>query len=886
MESYAAFLYDKPDTRDNSKTNGEFELLESSIGKRRKQTKGDDSRRTLILHSSGTTGFPKPIFLAKRYLLKYASCHQFTADEVIDWVNLSTLPLYHGFGFLAPCLSLSIGMACCFPPSSIIPAGESTLSLLQTFGCRSLMTVPSIIDDLLALDGATDHLGTLEFLAVGGGAMAPEQGVQLKAHGVKLLNHYGVTEIGPIAPIFRPGPDYNWRYLRLRTDLNLELRPIEGSPHFRLVGYPIGWNEPFEVQDELERNPGSSPDHTEIRILRRTDDLIVLKTGEKVMPQNLEAALNKDSFIKTAVCIGQGAFEIVVLIEPSEARKTDTGKSDSEQWLINHVWELISAVNPSLDRHARVSSKKGIIIKPTGKAIPRTDKGSISRRLVHEVFLQEIEAAYVAIDDDLSLNDTSAQSLEPDNVESSIRAMVSGVFAHADGIDANQDLFEQGMDSLQAVRLARYISGAMKTFGSSLPATSTIDTSLLSSKVTADFIYRNPNISALVTAIQKRLLDSDISPDLTKGNIDRRTQMVTLAEEWMARLNDSTSTRSPSVKVKPHVVLLTGATGSLGSHVLACLARTSAVDKVICLYRHSRSSRPQNSVYLNGNSDKAASSVIGVEVALERQKAALSAAGITLDAWCWAKIELVEDIEFMQHHNRYRKETKDEVRDGRDQEVVDGDEKSLLTRLAGEVTHIIHLAWPMDFHRTLDSFSIHFEMVEALIGLARRAQVVRPPGTPRVRLLFSSSIAVVRNYHSQASEQLRGGLNSSSAGTLLVGFDKSRPSVPAAVPESAIESALVVNPMGYAEAKWICEHMLLHAGRTFGQEVDTVVVRIGQISGPENTGGLWKMGEHVPVLVKASHMVGAFPLLDGVSHPRKKKRREITLDSLLTWCDS
>ncbi|KAI2624987.1 hypothetical protein GGR54DRAFT_545064 [Hypoxylon sp. NC1633] len=278
-----------------------------------KQRGGSDCS-TIILHSSGTTGLPKPIFLTQRYLLGYAACHRFAPDENIDWVNLSTLPLYHGFGLLAPCLSLSIGMTCCLPPVSVIPATKSTLDLLQTFRCRSLMTVPNIIDDVLSLPGekelgtALEILARLEFVAVGGGALKAENGVALVQHNVKILNHYGVTELGSLAPIFRPGPVYDWRYLRLRSDFFLELRPIAGSTCFKLVGFPCGWDKPFEVQDELERNPDSADGIVEVRVIGRTDDLIVHKTGEKVQPRQLEDALNADAAIRSAICVGNASF--------------------------------------------------------------------------------------------------------------------------------------------------------------------------------------------------------------------------------------------------------------------------------------------------------------------------------------------------------------------------------------------------------------------------------------------------------------------------------------------------------------------------------------------------------------------------------------------------
>ncbi|KAL8717979.1 MAG: hypothetical protein Q9225_004838 [Loekoesia sp. 1 TL-2023] len=54
-----------------------------------------DTPKALYLHSSGTTGLPKPIALAHRYLLSYAACHRLKGDEAEGRLNVSTLPLYH-----------------------------------------------------------------------------------------------------------------------------------------------------------------------------------------------------------------------------------------------------------------------------------------------------------------------------------------------------------------------------------------------------------------------------------------------------------------------------------------------------------------------------------------------------------------------------------------------------------------------------------------------------------------------------------------------------------------------------------------------------------------------------------------------------------------------
>ena len=121
---------------------------------------------------------------------------------------------------LSPSLALSVGKPFCIPPASVIPTATSTLSLLRLSNARSLMSVPSILEDLLYLPQSegVNALRTLDFVAVGGGPIKSTVGAALIEAGVKLLNHMGATEIGAIAPIFLPSPDYHWRYLLLPKD--------------------------------------------------------------------------------------------------------------------------------------------------------------------------------------------------------------------------------------------------------------------------------------------------------------------------------------------------------------------------------------------------------------------------------------------------------------------------------------------------------------------------------------------------------------------------------------------------------------------------------------------------------------------------------------------
>ncbi|KAL8786790.1 MAG: hypothetical protein Q9195_008048 [Heterodermia aff. obscurata] len=61
----------------------------------RPTTTHEVDRNAIILHSSGSTGLPKPIYHAHEYLLNYATCHRFLPGEDTTSVCTSTLPLFH-----------------------------------------------------------------------------------------------------------------------------------------------------------------------------------------------------------------------------------------------------------------------------------------------------------------------------------------------------------------------------------------------------------------------------------------------------------------------------------------------------------------------------------------------------------------------------------------------------------------------------------------------------------------------------------------------------------------------------------------------------------------------------------------------------------------------
>ncbi|KAI5814557.1 hypothetical protein BZA77DRAFT_318602 [Pyronema omphalodes] len=708
-------------------------------------------RNVLILHSSGTTGLPKPIYHTHKYLLGYASCHQISDDGVIQPLNLSTLPLYHGFGLLAPSLGLSIGMPFCLPSASTIPTAELTVRLCQSTGAHSLMTVPSILEDLLHLpesEGVTELL-KMDFVAVGGGPIKPSVGEQLSAAGVKLLNHAGATEIGAIAPIFKPDENYDWHYLVLRKDIGLRLEPIaltEGPERHRLVGFPFGWGTRFEVQDLLECNP-KHPE-TQFKILGRNDDLLVLANGEKVLPRILESTISALEDVKAAVACGEGRFELGIIVEPVKSIEPERVMR-----FVDYIWPHIDEVNKQLDEHARVSSKSMVIVATDGKSIPRSDKGSCMRKETYRIFEREISNAY----ERLESNSNITVDLDGSELKDSLKRIVQICLHKKLDLGFDDDFFEYGLDSLQAIKLFRILSTSLKS-----------SSRFQSKSITRDFVFRHTTVNKMA----KELLEDCVT------EVNRIERMKASVREF-------------SFIAERSVILLTGSTGSLGSFLVAHLSQLRMVDKVLCLTRR----------VAEGDNAKV------------RQLRACESRGIQLSEECWSKIEVIEaDLRAPQL----------------------GLDNTTYAFISQSITHIIHNAWPMDFNRAIESFEPHFQALQNLLQLAIHTHQSRPKMRPRI--IFTSSIAAVGQYP-----------------TVM----KSGP-----IPEIAIDDASVADNFGYAEAKWVCEKILENAGARYSKELETMVVRIGQLTGSEMS-GFWNSNEHFPALIKSSQLIGHLPIING-----------------------
>ncbi|KAG5337253.1 putative secondary metabolism biosynthetic enzyme [Termitomyces sp. Mn162] len=752
-----------------------------------------DDLDALIMHSSGTTGLPKPIYHGQTYPLMFATCHRLPEQQE---------PFqYVGFGFLALHLSLSIGMPFILPPASVIPTGKTVLQAIETNGAQYLFTVPSILEEIISLPGGLglETLKNLEIVVTGGAPMKESSGVKVSSAGVKLLNHWGCTELGPIVPIERIIGGYDWHYVKPRTDTRITIMPLDdGSQSHRLVGYPPGWSKPYEVQDLLVVNPHDS---TQYRIMGRADDLLVLSTGEKVRPTNLEQKVMEHPDIKDVLAFGAGQACLGLLVELSANSfdSADIDQPETRAVILSSIQTYLERGNSFTDKHGKISNEMVVLTRETTKPFIRTDKGSLARKSILAAFDKEIKSCYEKVDMQNalpfpSLYDGGCALLD------FIRVLVHGIACNDDITDL-MDLFEAGMDSLQASRLRRAILNGLRV---------TPDLPIPIENIEIDFCFQNSSIEKLYLAIAHLMSGSQDEYGIRETKEERRIRaMEDMFEKYydVLRSFESLAAHAHTLRLKRRpaagqkkVVVLTGSTGSLGCFLLARLANNPYISKVICLNRvHTGTTSPR-----------------------QRQMDLMSKRGACMSNQAWDKVVLhgadLSRYDFGLDENHF---------------------SELLC-----ATHIIHNAWPVNFNRSLASFEPHICALSNLVRLALLSAGRRAVGSAPTRILFTSSIAVAGRFPSlhtqgpyEVPERLLDAVNSAEFGYSEAKW----------VCERLLSSASEL----YGDSSGIDEPLMQGCS-----------VRIGQMTGPEGSGA-WNESEHFPIIVRTSQQLGALPALEG-----------------------
>ncbi|KAL3466049.1 hypothetical protein BJX64DRAFT_296438 [Aspergillus heterothallicus] len=506
---------------------------------------------TWIIHSSGSTGHPKPIFQTHSGALKnYAN--NFGLRGFI------TLPLYHAHGI--SCLFRAVhAQKLIYMYNADLPlTGPHLLNTLREHpDIEVLYAVPYGLKLLLESDESMKVLARLELVMFGGSSCPKPIGDKLAQNGVRLVSHYGTTETGQLMTSFRERSDLDWDYVRpgpsllpyVRWEEQMsgiyELCVLEGWPSKVASNRPDG---AYATKDLFEKHPTKE---NAWRYYARLDDTLVLENGEKANPLVIEGVARNHPNVAEAIAFGSNRSRLGLFLIRVHGREDET-----DDQVLDSVIPAIEKCNAESPAYAYIS-RDMIRVLPADTVYHKTDKGTVIRSAFYRDFSEQISQIYDQEDA------SGSQVLEGNELIDFIRKSLLEITSiEPSSLQDTTDVFSLGVDSLQSLRLRSVI---LKTL------------SLGGQKLSQNFVFENPSIQAMADAIA-RLITGQQSQE--QAPVEER--MAALIEKY----SQNFKTHMPvSREGTGECIIVTGATGSLGAHVVAQLVQSKRVRRVYCLVR-------------------------------------------------------------------------------------------------------------------------------------------------------------------------------------------------------------------------------------------------------------------------------------------------------------
>lgn len=513
----------------------------------------ESKRISWTIHSSGSTGLPKPIYQTHAAALR-------NYENNMDMEGFITLPLFHAHG-LSSVLRGFTSYRKIFMYNATIPlTSQNLLEIMRNYSFEIFYGVPYALKLLSESEEGIKMLTKMKVVMFGGSACPDGLGDLLVENGVNLISHYGTTETGQLMTSFRPEGDKAWNYVRVHDKLEPFVRFEEKGGNLYELVILDGW--PSKVATNRDDGAYATKDlfepHPNIKgawkYSGRLDDTIVLMNGEKAIPIPIEMAVRQDPLVKDAAVFGTGRARLGMMIIASDA-----AANMQPEELIERLWSTIETENKISPAYAQIS-REMIQVLPAGTIYPQTDKGTLIRQAFYKNFADQIEAIYQKLD----ASATGTLVLDECELHAWLRKQILRLVPGVDAEDIadSTDLFSLGVDSLQSSRLRGTILQEIQLNGNPL---------------SQNIVFEQPSITKLSSAIIA------VREGTKSVAVEVEDEMVSLISKY-GQFPEHVPTARASDR---SIVVVTGATGSLGAHVVAQLAKRTDISEVCCLVRAS-----------------------------------------------------------------------------------------------------------------------------------------------------------------------------------------------------------------------------------------------------------------------------------------------------------
>ncbi|KAG9662024.1 acetyl-CoA synthetase-like protein, partial [Aureobasidium melanogenum] len=369
----------------------------------------------MVVHTSGTTGLPKPVIWTNDMLCSVDRLHTLPGSAATQMAGQSiycALATFHTSGITASLLTpVYLSTIIILGPAGVRPDKHTVLDVLRNAPVSAASFPPSLLEELIADPVCRKALKQLKKIVYGGAPLAAwaTRIIASEFEGT-VSSALGSTEGGLWLTGSSPDPADQGYFLIhpfmapdfQHTDADLYELVIKRTPQseaytnfFRCIGSTpshLAAHFGFDPVNEFRTKDLFSPHPTKPGLWKyrcRKDDLVLLSGEVKMYAGAIEEAISAHPAIGAVVVGGQYHSRPFLMVEPASPITTNDQKAE----FVNEIWPAVEAENEKHHESARLQ-KELVIIVGSGKKMVRTPKGTVDRKATLSAFEGEIDEVY------------------------------------------------------------------------------------------------------------------------------------------------------------------------------------------------------------------------------------------------------------------------------------------------------------------------------------------------------------------------------------------------------------------------------------------------------------------------------------------------------------
>ena len=386
----------------------------------------DENKMAILLFTSGTTSKSKAVMLSQKNIVSNVYAMQCVEAIYSTDTNIAFLPFHHIFGSTCMVVMLAYGVRTVFPdglryikknlneygvsvfvgvPVLVEAIYKTIMKEVHKQGKTKLVNIATKISNFLLklhidlrrilFKSIINELGGKLRFVISGGAPADSKIAKgFNDLGIEVVQGYGLTETSPVIAA------ENKKCMKagtvgipmLNVKLEIENPDENGIGEIRVKGpnVMLGYYENEEATKEVLKDGwfytgdlGYLDKNGCLAITGRSKNLIVLKNGKKVFPEELETLVNRLELVEECMVYGMPdekdkndvKLSIKVVYNKEIVKEKYSDKTEEELYKI--IWNEIKEINKTLPRYKYI---KGMIltdeelIKTTTKKVKRQEE--------------------------------------------------------------------------------------------------------------------------------------------------------------------------------------------------------------------------------------------------------------------------------------------------------------------------------------------------------------------------------------------------------------------------------------------------------------------------------------------------------------------------------